>query len=73
MQLPQTKARSCRSSVIGARLEKEILALRGIGARLEEAVADLTRPVPPLCGRELSPAPPKHRERPAAHRMNLRS
>jgi len=29
------------------RLEREILALRGVGARLEEALADLVRPVAP--------------------------
>lgn len=65
MQLSQTKARTCRSLAIGARLEREILALRGVGARLEEATADLTRAVPPLFPRKpLSPAPPRSEKRP---------
>jgi hypothetical protein len=54
MQPSQTKARSCRSPAIGLRLEREILALRVVGAKLEEAVVDLTRPVAPLFGRKAS-------------------
>lgn len=54
MQASQTKARNCRSTVIGAQLEREILTLCAVGARLEEAVEELTRPVPRLFGRGAS-------------------
>src|ERR1017187_953600 len=65
MQLKQTKARSCRSRVVGVQLEREILALRGVGARLEEAVADLKRTVPPLLGRSaLMPASSRNAKAP---------
>ena len=65
MQLTQTKARSCRPHLIGVRLEREILALRGVGARLEEAVAELTRPAPPLFGRKaLMPASSRNAKAP---------
>ncbi len=58
MQPFQIKAPLCRSSIIGSRLEQEILALRGIAARLEETVADLTRPAPLSLG--LKERTPRH-------------
>ena len=48
----QNKTRNCRSNALGARLEKEIVALRGASTRLEEAVAALMRPPPPLSDRK---------------------
>jgi hypothetical protein len=65
MQASEKKARSCRSHQVGVRLEREILALRGTVARLEEALADLVRPESPLLGAKASPPPP---ENPARNR-----
>lgn len=53
MQTRQNKTPRCRSKAIGLRLEKEILAFRGLGARLEETVADLIRPVTPRFGQDV--------------------
>jgi hypothetical protein len=52
MRLSQTNDRNCRSNALGARLEREIVALRSASTRLEEAVADLMRPTPVSSGRK---------------------
>ena len=61
MQTHQIRAPRCRPTAIGTQLEREILALRLLGAKLEEAAAGLTRPLPPLYGRR--PERQRRRER----------